>query len=77
MAQIIIDVPDANALRILNGICGKYNYDGVNTTPAKLAFVKSKMIAWMKEGVTDYEGSVAARTAVQTTATEITNISIT
>lgn len=77
MATISIDVPDASALRLLNGLCTRWGYTGANTNAAKIAFVKSITINWWKENLASHEADTAAALTRQTTITEISNINIT
>lgn len=77
MAQIIINIPDAVAVRVTNGICGAFNYtqaiEGVQNPPTKAQFAKAQVIDFIKTTVKNYEANQAMETARSTVTADIEN----
>lgn len=71
MASITINVPDAVAQRVLNGVAYQHGYqntiavDGVEVAnpETKVVFVKRMIINMLRESVKAYEANKAAETA--------------
>lgn len=80
MAQIILNVPDGQQVRLVNGIAGQYGYQATVPAPnpldppvpnpeSKGQFVKRMMLKWAKESVKAYEATQAANTSRDAAAT--------
>lgn len=66
MAQIILNIPDAIAVRVLNAFCDNLGYNGVNEDGApesKQQFAKRMLIKFIKDNVRSRETLNAAATA--------------
>lgn len=53
-AELCITIPDAKVTRVLDGVCGQYQYDP-NKDGTQNAFVKAKVKQFLKETVLAYE----------------------
>jgi hypothetical protein len=70
MAQITINIPDAQLTRVINGFAGFHLYsatlgDGTANPQSKAAFAKDKLIESIKQAVANYEAKVAVDEARQ------------
>ena len=75
--QIIFTIPDAEASRLIDGICGFYDYDTNKLVgESKGAFAKRMLIKHLKSVAKTYETDAAARLA-RTTVEQIDTIIIT
>lgn len=82
MSQITLNIPDAQATRILAAYCAQYGYqdtvagppdvDGKPTTipnpVTRLQFMKSQIYKNIKRAVIEYEGVEAQRAAIAAAA---------
>lgn len=75
MAQVVIDVPNAVAQRVLDAVCYLNGYtdqvsDGqgglVSNPVTKAQFAKQQAAKWLKDNVVAYEANIAANTARDT-----------
>lgn len=67
MAQIVINIPDADVSRVLNAFASEYNYDRYveeGGLLSKAAFAKSKVIIFIKDVVKVHEHRNAVTAAV-------------
>lgn len=81
MAQIVLNVPDGQQSRLVNGIAGQYGYQSTVPAPNPLdppvpnpetkgQFAKRMMLKWAKESVKAWEATQAAGTARDTAAAD-------
>lgn len=68
MASITLQIPDAQATRILTAYCGLYGYqETIDRQPnpqTRLAFMKAQIYKNIKRAVIEYEGVEAQRAAI-------------
>ncbi|MEJ7830780.1 MAG: hypothetical protein WKF91_21405 [Segetibacter sp.] len=83
MAQLIITIPDAVAVRVMNAVTTRYGYqatlpNGTANPQTKPEFVRQWLISYLKAAVKEQEGATAAANAYNTASTDVdTNINIT
>lgn len=82
MAQITITIPDAIAVRVLNGFAKRFNYSPIleNGSPnpeTKAQFAKRKLIELIKQAVREAEIQDATNAAATQAAADVdTNINL-
>lgn len=67
-----ITVPDNKYQDLVDSICLSNNYAGVNTNPAKLAFIKSRIINSFKSDYIYYKNKQATDALSVDTSLDIT-----
>lgn len=55
MATVQIDIPDAQAQRVLDAFANTYGWVDVATSGTKAAFAKQRIALWIKQVTLDYE----------------------
>lgn len=78
--SISIDINDnvnATAVDVRDALCTKFNYQGVNTNPAKLAFIKQVLSAMVKKFYIEQKGVDASLLASSTAISTATGADIT
>ena len=66
MATMTINIPDAVAVRVTNGMAGQFNYDAYaesGGTMTKAQFARYQVIEFIRTSVKNYEAEQAATTA--------------
>ncbi|MCI0550615.1 MAG: hypothetical protein L0287_06650 [Anaerolineae bacterium] len=68
MAQMVINIPDGVANRVVNGLCKRYNYSdtlehGEPNPETKAQFAKRKVVEFIKRAVRDVEIESASKAA--------------
>ena len=76
MATMTINIPDAVANRVTNGVCARYGYqavfeDGTPNPETKAQFAKRMVILFIKRAVREAEMEAAAKAAEVEAATDI------
>jgi hypothetical protein len=77
MAQVIVDIPDAQVARVRTAFRGYFGYTGVVGGAAELAFFKQKVAEFVKRVVVEYEAQVAATNAADAARADANTLSIT
>lgn len=58
MATISITIPDAQLQRVIDAVCGTYNYDP-NSGLTQAQFAKQQLSLWLKSTVRNWESNAA------------------
>lgn len=66
MAQLIVDIPDAQAQRALEAFAWRFGWVDQATSGTKAAFAKKQVASYIRKITLDYEQQKAERDALAT-----------
>lgn len=64
MASITLNIPDAQAQRVLDAVADRFGWVDQATSGTKAAFAKQQIADWLKRTVVEYERRLATETAL-------------
>jgi hypothetical protein len=76
MATLTINIPDAIAARVVNGVCKRYHYsttleDGTPNPETKQQFFKRMVIVFLKRAVREAEVETTSQEAAEAAAASV------